>query len=112
MELTRRQLVSAATATALTGALAGCTEESSPGGSAESDGPAAQSSFFVFGDLTAAVAGDVGDAELLVPVGQHGHGWEPGPSVREDIHDADLFVHGMEGFQPWRHQDRPRGRRT
>jgi zinc transport system substrate-binding protein len=38
---------------------------------------------------------------LLTPVGQHGHGWEPGPRVRESIHEADLLVHGMAGFQPW-----------
>ncbi|MFW5918224.1 MAG: metal ABC transporter substrate-binding protein, partial [Haloferacaceae archaeon] len=30
-----------------------------------------------------------------------GHGWTPGPRVREEIHNADVFVHGMEGFQPW-----------
>ncbi|MDS0221000.1 zinc ABC transporter substrate-binding protein [Haloarcula sp. S1AR25-5A] len=47
------------------------------------------------------MAGDAAAADLLVPIGQHGHGWEPGPSVRTDIRDADLLVHGMDGFQPW-----------
>jgi zinc transport system substrate-binding protein len=81
------------------GALTGCLGGES-GGTASSD-RTARSSFFVFDDLTARVAGDAATAELLVPVGQHGHGWEPGPRVREEIHGADLFVHGMPGFQPW-----------
>jgi zinc transport system substrate-binding protein len=98
---TRRQLVTGVGLAGI-GALAGCLG----GDTGESDGAApggrtARSSFFVFGDLTARVAGDAATAELLVPVGQHGHGWEPGPRVREAIHDADLLVHGMSGFQPW-----------
>jgi len=102
MSLTRRRLLSTAAGTAGAGLLAGCID-----GAAEEDdesgsgGPVAQSTFFVFGDVTAQVAGDEADAELLVPVGQHGHGWEPGPNVREDIHGADLLVHGMPEFQPW-----------
>jgi zinc transport system substrate-binding protein len=101
MHLTRRRLVTAA-GTAGIGGVAGCL-----GGGAEeavgasTDGAVARSSFFVFGDLTAQVAGDAATAELLVPVGQHGHGWEPGPRIREKISGADLFVHGMPGFQPW-----------
>lgn len=100
MELTRRRLLSVTAATAGTGVLAGCTGDGSTAGS-EPDGTTAQASFFVFGDLTDQVAGEAATADLLVPIGQHGHGWEPGPSVREDIRDADLFVHGMIGFQPW-----------
>jgi zinc transport system substrate-binding protein len=86
------------------GTLAGCLDEGSTAGdSADSGagGPTVASSFFVFGDISAHVAGDAATADLLVPVGQHGHGWEPGPSVRQDIREADLFVHGMPGFQPW-----------
>jgi len=100
MELTRRRLLSVTAATAGTGVLAGCTGNGSTAGS-EPDGPTAQASFFVFGDITARVAGEAAAADLLVPVGQHGHGWEPGPSVREDVRNADLLVHGMERFQPW-----------
>jgi zinc transport system substrate-binding protein len=61
----------------------------------------AQASFFVFGDFARQVAGETARAETLVPVGQHGHGWEPGPQVRQAVAEADLFVYGMEGFQPW-----------
>jgi zinc transport system substrate-binding protein len=98
MELTRRRLLTTAAATG-TAALAGCT-----GGDGEatvSGTTTSQASFFVFGDVATHVASDAADADLLVPVGQHGHGWEPGPRVREEINDADLFVHGMPGFQPW-----------
>lgn len=82
------------------GVLAGCTSDDSSSGT-ESGEVTAQASFFVFGDITAHVAGDTAEGDLLVPIGQHGHGWEPGPSVRTDIRNADLLVHGMNGFQPW-----------
>lgn len=97
-ELTRRRLLTAAAATGAA-ALAGCA--GGDGGETASAATTSQASFFVFGDVAAHVAGDAATANLLVPVGQHGHGWEPGPRVREDIYGADLFVHGMPGFQPW-----------
>ena len=105
MHLTRRRLVTTAGTVGI-GGLAGClggdrTGEAAGASSDEAAGPVARSSFFVFGDITAQVAGDAATAELLVPVGQHGHGWEPGPRIREEIRGADLFVHGMPGFQPW-----------
>lgn len=71
MELTRRRLLSAATGAAVAGVLAGCTGGAVDDSGPESDGPAAQASFFVFGDIAARVAGDAATAELLVPVGQH-----------------------------------------
>ena len=100
MELTRRRFVATGVGTAGIGALAGCLGGSNAA-EPESDGTAAQSSFFVFGSITAAVAGDATASKLLVPTGQHGHGWEPGPRVREAVSDADLLVHGPENFQPW-----------
>lgn len=100
MELSRRRLLTLAAGTVGTGMLAGCLGDGTASGS-EPDTTTARASFFVFGDLTGQVAGETAAADLLVPVGQHGHGWEPGPSVRENIRDADLFVHGMTGFQPW-----------
>lgn len=101
MALTRRQaLLAAATASSI-GATAGCLEGSAGSGETETSGTTAQSSFFVFGDIANHVAGDAATSELLVPAGQHGHGWKPGPRIREDIRDADLFLHGTEGFQPW-----------
>jgi len=96
MELTRRRLLATTAAAAGTGALAGCI-----GDGASSESETAQASFFVFGDIAEHVAGDTTSTNLLVPVGQHGHGWEPGPRVREDINNAELLLHGMEGFQPW-----------
>jgi len=100
MNLNRRQVLAAAATAAGSGALAGCTDDGSAAESAMT-ATTAQASFFIFGDIAEHVAGDAATAELLVPVGQHGHGWEPGPRVREAIRDADLFVHGMTGFQPW-----------
>ncbi|KAB1191188.1 MULTISPECIES: metal ABC transporter substrate-binding protein [Haloferax] len=61
----------------------------------------ASASFFVFGDVATHVAGEDATAETLVPVGQHGHGWEPGPDIQGRILESDLFVHGMPTFQPW-----------
>ena len=106
MDTTRRRLLAATAGIGGAGALAGCTDgdasaDGDPSGSSGESGPTAQASFFVFGDIAEQVVGDAATAELLVPVGQHGHGWEPGPSVREAIYDAELFVHGMEEFQPW-----------
>ena len=100
MERTRRQVLLAAATAGGIGATAGCLGEPD-GGETQTSETTAQSSFFVFGDIADHVAGDAAASELLVPVGQHGHGWEPGPRIREDVRGADLFVHGMEGFQPW-----------
>ena len=106
MELTRRRLLAVGVGTAGVGALAGCLDGSASDGTGSGDGTAsgsttATSSFFVFSSIAGAVAGDATATDLLVPVGQHGHGWEPGPRVREEIYDADLLVHGPETFQPW-----------
>jgi len=98
MDVTRRQMLAGAAGAAGITALAGCTGDESGADGSEVTGV---SSFFVFGEITAAVAGDSATHELLVPVGQHGHGWEPGVRVREQIRATDLLVHGMEGFQPW-----------
>ena len=96
MKLTRRRLLASTAAAASTGAFAGCI-----GDGASSESETVQASFFVFGDIAEHVAGEATSTNLLVPVGQHGHGWEPGPSVREDINSAELLLHGTEGFQPW-----------
>jgi len=100
METTRRKLLAGLAGTASIGSLAGCVEDDSESGD-RTTGVSSQASFFVFGDITDHVTGDTAESDLLVPVGQHGHGWEPGPQIREAIRDADLFVHGMESFQPW-----------
>lgn len=101
MVKTRRELIGTVAGVVGTGALAGCLGDGTGNTGNGPGGPTAQSTFFVFGDIASRVAGDTASAELLVPVGQHGHGWEPGPRVREEIRGADLLFHGMEGFQPW-----------
>jgi len=106
LDTTRRQLLTATAGVGGIGLFAGCIgsdagADGAPTTGSTDRGTTAQASFFVFGDITQRIAGDAATAELLVPVGQHGHGWEPGPNVRTSIYEADLFVHGMEGFQPW-----------
>ena len=94
-EHTRRRFVTSGIGAVAASALAGCL------GGGESSGTTAQASFFVFGDFASKVAGDTATGETLVPVGQHGHGWEPGPKVQQTVLESDLFVRGVEGFQPW-----------
>ena len=98
---TRRRFVATGIGLATIGSLAGCL--SNDAGSNDSGGsePEARSSFFVFGDLASQVAGNTATAETLVPIGQHGHGWEPAPQIQGTVLESDLFLYGMEGFQPW-----------
>jgi zinc transport system substrate-binding protein len=98
---TRRRLVATGLGFAAIGSLAGCLSDSSDSDDSGGDGLEAQSSFFVFGDFASQVAGDTATAETLVPIGQHGHGWEPGPQIQGTVLESDLFLYGMEGFQPW-----------
>ena len=100
-QYTRRRLVATGIGFTTIGALAGCTSSDADTSGSSGDGPEAQSSFFVFGDFATHVAGDAATAETLVPIGQHGHGWEPGPDIQGTILESDLFVYGTDGFQPW-----------
>ncbi|VTT85153.1 Zinc ABC transporter, periplasmic-binding protein ZnuA [Halorubrum sp. DM2] len=100
-QYTRRRLVATGIGFTAISALAGCTSNDADSGDSTGDGPGAQSSFFVFGDFATHVAGDAATAETLVPVGQHGHGWEPGPDIQGTILESDLFIYGTDGFQPW-----------
>lgn len=97
----RRQLLARGAAALALGSMAGCLGGRVSSPSDGSAAPTAQASFFVFGDFATKISGDIATAETLVPIGQHGHGWEPGPRIREAILAADLFVYGMAGFQPW-----------
>ncbi len=47
------------------------------------------------------VAGDAASVSGLVPLGQHGHGWQPSATIGRDVRAADAFVYVGEGFQPW-----------
>ncbi|MDZ7689297.1 MAG: metal ABC transporter substrate-binding protein [Halobacteriales archaeon] len=98
MGYTRRSVLttlSGAGAAGLTGCLSG--------NSATDDGAGfdAAVSFPVIYDFTANVVPESAEAENLVPVGQHGHGWEPSPDVQRSVASADAFVYVFEGFQPW-----------
>jgi zinc transport system substrate-binding protein len=85
-----------------TAALAGClgAGTTADGGADDAAGDV-QASFFVVWDFANAVAGDAFAVENLVPFGQHGHGWEPGPNVQRAVTDARALVYVGEGFQPW-----------
>ena len=109
MRPTRRQFVASAAGVGAA-TLAGCTSGSTDTTQTRTNEtePAdeaavsrAQTSFFVFYDAALAVAGDTLSVEYLIPFGQHGHGWSPDASVRADIREADVLVHGPENFQPW-----------
>ena len=65
------------------------------------EGFVAQVSFPVLYDFTENVVPQSSEAENLVPVGQHGHGWEPSPDVQRAVTTSDAFVYVFEGFQPW-----------
>jgi zinc transport system substrate-binding protein len=102
MDHTRRRLLGSAAAVAV-GAAAGCLGTSGDPdaeSAAESDQGTVQASFFVLYDFASHV-GDGMDVHNLVPFGQHGHGWEPGPNIQRDVLDSDAFVYVGEGFQPW-----------
>ena len=101
METTRRTFLSGVAGATSMGMLSGCVGDDSASSDDGGDRVATQASFFVFGEIADHVTGDTAESNLLVPLGQHGHGWEPGPSVRKDIRNADLLVHGMSNFQPW-----------
>jgi zinc transport system substrate-binding protein len=60
-----------------------------------------QASFFVVDDFAEKVTDGVRPVETLVPFGQHGHGWEPGPDSQRRVFDASVFIYVGEGFQPW-----------
>lgn len=96
---TRRAVLGVGAGAAMYG-LAGCLGRTRTA-NAGSGKLAAQASFFVVGDFTRQVVGDAATANTLVPVGQHGHGWEPGPDVQREVLTADAFVYVMAGFQPW-----------
>ena len=100
-QYTRRRLVATGIGFTAIGSLAGCLSTDAGSDESGGGGPEVQSSFFVFGDLASQVGGDTATVETLVPVGQHGHGWEPGPRIQGTILESDLFLYGMEGFQPW-----------
>lgn len=79
--------------------VAGCV--SSNGVTGDEGGFVAQVSFPVIYDFARNIIPEDAEAENLVPVGQHGHGWEPSPDVQRAVTTSDAFIYVFEGFQPW-----------
>jgi zinc transport system substrate-binding protein len=101
--VSRRRVLAAGAGLAGAG-LAGCLGSAGTAGDGESDDddPVAVASFFSFFDFGRTVARDTPlEVENLVPVGLHGHGWNPNFDVTRRIIDADAFVHVGPDFQPW-----------
>lgn len=105
MDGTRRRFLQGGVG-ALAAASAGCLDSLGGGapnvdGGEEGDG-AATASFFTLADFSRNVAGEALSVENAVPMGQHGHGWEPQSDITVEIVERDAFVHlGIEGFQRW-----------
>ncbi|SFR35736.1 metal ABC transporter solute-binding protein, Zn/Mn family [Halogeometricum limi] len=99
MGQTRRDVLFG-TAAAVAGSVAGCLGTPTGSTASGNDDGAVQASFFVMYDFASHVAPDT-DVQSLVPFGQHGHGWEPGPDVQRDVFDSEAFVYVGDGFQPW-----------
>lgn len=74
-------------------------DDSGGDGSGDAEHSAATSFFMPF-DVTRQVAGEHVAVEDLVPVGEHGHDWDPDPGTVEGIESADMFVYTRE-FTSW-----------
>lgn len=99
--LTRRAMLTSAGGAAVA-SVAGCIGGDSVSGRRRDDDNVVVASFFTFYDFARRIAADTPlEVENLVPVGMHGHGWEPDPTITRDIIDAAAFVHVGEDFQPW-----------
>ena len=93
---------------ALVGGLAGCTGDDPQSGDGDggTGGGDGDPDFKVFAtmpavwDFTRQVAGDRMEAIDLVPVGEHGHDWDPQPGIVQEMDDADGFVYLRE-FSSW-----------
>ncbi|WP_394341826.1 metal ABC transporter substrate-binding protein [Natrarchaeobius halalkaliphilus] len=112
IEITRRNALVGASSLAI--GLAGCLgadpdEDDTTAGTddeTDSEGDIDESEFTVatgflaVWDLTRQVVGDRMTVVDLVPIGEHGHDFDPGPSVVSDIEDADVFIYLRE-FASW-----------
>ena len=116
-DVSRRQVLLAGGGTAAFG-LAGCMGEDPQNG--EDDGAGGENGengenggngegdadFTVFATMPAVwdfvrqVAGDQIDVIDLVPVGEHGHDWDPEPGTVEELDEADGFVY-LRDFSSW-----------
>jgi len=62
--------------------------------------------------LASSLAGDLMDIEWLVPAGVDPHDYEPTPSQRLELNNADVVLFSSENFEPWIHsiEDTAQGR--
>jgi len=58
-------------------------------------------SIFPLQEFTAAVVGDRGEADLLLPPGASVHNWQPRPGDILKLAGADLFISVGAGLEPW-----------
>ena len=58
-------------------------------------------SIFPLTEFAAAVVGDRGDAELLLPPGAGVHTWQPRPGDILRLASSDLFISVGAGLEPW-----------
>ncbi|RQG97892.1 metal ABC transporter substrate-binding protein [Natrarchaeobius chitinivorans] len=56
--------------------------------------------FFALWDLTRNVTGEHVDVVDLVPIGEHGHEFDPGPGIVSDIEGSDVFIY-LRDFASW-----------
>jgi len=101
MEYTRRNLLRTAGMGAI--GVSGCLSGGEANGEKRSEDTEfiAGVSFPVIHDFVANVVPENADANSLVPIGQHGHGWEPSPNIQREVSNSDAFVYVFDGFQPW-----------
>ncbi len=98
-----RRTVLTTTAGVTAAGLAGCLGDDNDGAgeqSHEEDNHRITAGMPALWDFTRQIAGDHMEAIDLVPTGQHGHDYEPGPGIVQEIEDADGFVY-MRDFAGW-----------
>lgn len=71
-----------------------------PSGNTE---PLLVSTLFPQYSLANSLAGDLMDIEWLVPPGVDPHEYEPSPSQRIQLNNADVVLFSSESFEPWIH---------
>lgn len=67
----------------------------------EEEGLYITTSFSIIGDMTAAVMGDAGTVDYIVPIGQEPHEYEPVPSDFQKVADSDAFYVNGLGLEEW-----------
>lgn len=102
--LTRRNVLATGVG-ALAASAAGCLDEDPQSGSGDDDDGDDGEYTVVAGmpalwDFARQVGGDHVDAIDLVPTGEHGHDYDPGTGIVQEIEDADAFVY-MRDFASW-----------